>query len=276
MANFGCCLFLKGFDFTIPPLFKDIDFWFWKARMTSFIKATDFDMWKVFTNVFDFTPRKDWTKTDMKMFSLNIIAMNILYRSLTEKDFEKIKCCSSAKEIWDTLDSIYTSNNCFEVESVDSSSETICCTSMTDEQLENEEGEIIESKKHFHGPDNTKEQEEEDSQEELMEDYDQSLSRVQDAHVDNLKVSGQKGIKRMKKNPRVYHEPKRRLTSSKRTLRASIAGITEIKSIKESFSKMQHREMIQVLRKLNKLLDVDGEHWKRSYLINPSQPSKLL
>ena len=27
--------------------------------MTSFIKATDFDMWKVFINVFDFKPRKD-------------------------------------------------------------------------------------------------------------------------------------------------------------------------------------------------------------------------
>ncbi|KAI9126878.1 hypothetical protein K1719_002474 [Acacia pycnantha] len=177
MADFGCCLFSEGSDYTIPPFFKDIDFWFWKARMTSFIKAFDFDMWNVFINDFDFKPRNDWTENEKKMFSLNIRAMKILYSALTENDFEKIKCCSNAKEIWDTLDSIYTSNNCVEVESVDSSSKTICCTSMTDEQLENEEGEIIEFSEHFHDPDNTKEQENEDSQEELIvHNCDQSLS----------------------------------------------------------------------------------------------------
>ena len=46
----------------------------------------------------------------------------------------------------------------------------------------NEEGEIIE---YFHDLVNTKEQEEEDSQEELMDDYDQPLSEAQDAHVVN-------------------------------------------------------------------------------------------
>ena len=44
MADFGCSSFSEGFDYTIPSLFKDIDFWFWKARMTTFIKAIDFDL----------------------------------------------------------------------------------------------------------------------------------------------------------------------------------------------------------------------------------------
>ena len=62
MADFGYFPFSEGFDYTIIPFLKDIDFWFWKARMTSFIKAADFHMWNVFTNVFDFKPRKDWTE----------------------------------------------------------------------------------------------------------------------------------------------------------------------------------------------------------------------
>ena len=53
MANFGCCLLSEGFDYIVPPFLKDIDFWFWKARMTSFIKTFDFDMWNIFINAFD-------------------------------------------------------------------------------------------------------------------------------------------------------------------------------------------------------------------------------
>ena len=89
--------------------------------MTSFIKA------------FDFKSRKDWTKKEKKMFSLNIRAMKILYSALTENDFETIKVCFSAKDIWDTLDFTYTFNNYVEVESVDSSFETISCLSTVDE-----------------------------------------------------------------------------------------------------------------------------------------------
>ena len=145
MADFGCSSFSEGFDYTIPPFLKDIDFWFWKARMTSFIKATDFLMWNVIINDFDFKPIKDWTETKKKMFSLNIRAMKILYSALTETDFEKIKSCSSAKEIWNTLDYLYASNKCAEVDCVDSSSEIMSCTSMIDEQLEVEEGDQRDS-----------------------------------------------------------------------------------------------------------------------------------
>ena len=146
-------------------------------------------MWNVFINIFDFKPRKDWTEKEMKMFSLNIRAMKILYSALTENDFVKIKCCSNAKDIWDTLDSIYTSNKYVEVESVGSSSETMCCTSTTDEQLEYEEGEIIE---YLHDSVNTEEQEKDDSQEELIKhNYasDQLLFDAQDPHEVNCSNS---------------------------------------------------------------------------------------
>ncbi|KAI9085424.1 hypothetical protein K1719_032585 [Acacia pycnantha] len=201
--------------------------------MISFIKATDFDMWNGFINVFDFKLRKDLTEKEKKMFSLNIRAMKILYSALTENDFEKIKFCSSAKDIWDTLDSIYASNKYVEVESVDSSSETISCVSTIDEQLEveSEEGEILE---HFLDLVNTEEQERDDSQEELMDDYDQSLSRAQDAHVDDLKINGNKGTEKMNKKPRVSHAlMKKIIASSKRNLKAPIVGITKLNHKKQ-------------------------------------------
>ena len=76
---------------------------------------------------------------------MNIRAIKFLYSALTKNDFEKIRFYSSAKDIWDTLDSIYTSNDYVEVESVDSSFET-GSKSIIDEQLEveNKEREIIE------------------------------------------------------------------------------------------------------------------------------------
>lgn len=47
--------------------------------------------------------------------------MNILYSALTETNFVKIKYCSNVKIIWDTLESIYVTNDFFELKSVDSS-----------------------------------------------------------------------------------------------------------------------------------------------------------
>ncbi|KAI9107419.1 hypothetical protein K1719_021456 [Acacia pycnantha] len=205
--------------------------------MISFIKATDFDMWNVFTNVFDFKPIKDWTEKEKKMFSLNIRGMKILYSALIENDFEKIKFCSSAKDIWDTLDSIYASNEYVEVDIVGSSSETMSCISTIDEQLEveDEEGEILE---HFHDPVNTEEQENEDSQEKLMDDYNQSLSKAQDAHVDDPKMNGHKGIEKMNEKPRVSHGPMKKIIASitnRRTLGEPIAGATRSKRQKKQW-----------------------------------------
>ena len=99
MADFRCFILSEGFDYILPPLLKDIDFWFWKARMTSFIKISNFDMWNIFTNAFDFKPRKDWIEREKKMFSLNIRAMKILYSALTENNFEKIRFCYTARDI---------------------------------------------------------------------------------------------------------------------------------------------------------------------------------
>ena len=64
-----------------------------------------------------------------------------MYKSLTDSDFQKIKHCSNARDIWNTLDAMYASNQSLEVKAVQSS---ICasCESTLDEL---QEGDIEEA-----------------------------------------------------------------------------------------------------------------------------------
>ena len=128
-------MFSKGFDHTIAPVLENIDFCLWKARMKSFKQSSSFKMWNVFINDFDFKPKGNWTEKEKNLFSLNIRAMQILYKSLTENDFQKIKHCSSARDIWNTLDVIYASNPSLESTAIQSSTRAPCGSS-TDELLE--------------------------------------------------------------------------------------------------------------------------------------------
>ena len=118
-------MFSKGFDPTIPPLLEN-DFYWWKARMESFIQSTSLKLWDVFENDFDFKPKGNWTEKERDLFSLNIRAMQILYKGLNECDFQKIKHCSSARSVWNTLDALYASNPSPESTVVQSSTQAIC------------------------------------------------------------------------------------------------------------------------------------------------------
>ena len=143
-------MFSKGFDHTIPPVLENIDFCWWKAKMESFIQSTSLKMWDIFENDFDFKPRGNWTEKEKNLFSLNIRAMQILYKGLTENDFQKINHCSSARDIWNTLDVIYASNPSLESTAVQSSTRALCGSS-TDELLEAdiEEADFSEESIHF-------------------------------------------------------------------------------------------------------------------------------
>ena len=110
----------EGFDHTIPPLLENTDFYLWKGRMKSFMLSSDFKMWDIFENDSDFKPKVNWTEEEKNLFYLNIRAMQILHKSLTDSDFQKIKHCSNARDIWNTLDAMYASNQFLEVKAVQS------------------------------------------------------------------------------------------------------------------------------------------------------------
>ena len=50
-----------------------------------------------------------------KIFSLNIRAIHILHDALNENDYVKISKCSNAKDILNTIDSIYLTNQSYEI-----------------------------------------------------------------------------------------------------------------------------------------------------------------
>ena len=140
----------EGFDHTIPPLLENTVFYLWKARMKSFVLSSSFKMWDVFVNDSDFKPKVNWTEEEKNLFYLNIRAMQILYKSLTDSDFQKIKHCSRAIDIWNTLDTMYASNQFLKVKAVQSS---LCapCESTFDELLDGdiEEASISEGSGHL-------------------------------------------------------------------------------------------------------------------------------
>ena len=49
-------------------------------------------------------PEEDWNEQDIKKIELNAKAMNLLYCALDPNEFNRVSTCSSAKEIWDTLE----------------------------------------------------------------------------------------------------------------------------------------------------------------------------
>ena len=131
----------EGFDHTIPPVLENADFYLWKGRMKSFILSTDFKMWDVFEKDSDFKPKVNWTEEDKSLFYLNLRAMQILHKSLSDNDYQKIKHCSRAIDIWNTLDTMYASNQFLDVKAVQSS---LCapCESTVDELLD---GDVVEA-----------------------------------------------------------------------------------------------------------------------------------
>ena len=139
----------EGFDHTIPPLLENTDFYLWKGRMKSFVLSTDFKMWDVFEKDSDFKPKVNWTEEEKNLFYLNLRAMQILHKSLSENDFQKIKHCSSARDNWNTLDMIYASNPSLESTAVQSSTRALSGSS-TDELLETDIEEADFSEESIH------------------------------------------------------------------------------------------------------------------------------
>ena len=129
---------MEGFDISKPPFLNAINFKFWKARMKLYIQSLNIDLWDIVVDGFMSKSRKEWNEHDKRLFSLNIKAMHIFYSALNEHDYARIKCCSNAKDIWDTLHNLY---NVVEVVNIDSFQEIVqddetCSISLDDDQHE--------------------------------------------------------------------------------------------------------------------------------------------
>ncbi|KAL5561894.1 hypothetical protein UlMin_031641 [Ulmus minor] len=113
MANVG--LMSEGNSTTRPPLFNGNNYGYWKARMTIFLQSMDYELWDVIEKG-PYIPMKkceeslveklksEWDDTDKKRISINARAMNTLFCALSMEEFNRIRSCKTAKDIWNTLE----------------------------------------------------------------------------------------------------------------------------------------------------------------------------
>ncbi|KAL5556374.1 hypothetical protein UlMin_038610 [Ulmus minor] len=113
MANVGSMS--EGNSTTRPPLFNGKNYGYWKARMTIFLQSMDYELWDVIEKG-PYIPMKkseeslveklksEWDDTDKKRISINARAMNTLFCALSMEEFNWIRSCKTAKDIWNTLE----------------------------------------------------------------------------------------------------------------------------------------------------------------------------
>ena len=98
-----------------PPGFNGQHYTFWKQKMRDFIEASDIDMWELVENGYNppsriengisiFKPRSEWTDDEKKKHLLASKVKWIISNSLWPSEYERVSNCSTAKEIWDTLE----------------------------------------------------------------------------------------------------------------------------------------------------------------------------
>ena len=81
--------------------------------MECFLDSDGIDLWEIIESDFCIDkPKGDWNENDLKLFSLNLKAMQVLRSFLCDDVYIKISSCSNAHDIWNSLDSIHGSNNC--------------------------------------------------------------------------------------------------------------------------------------------------------------------
>ena len=105
----------EGTSINRPPSFNGECYNFWKIRMKIFIESQDLDVWDAiengpyvpFTEINDAKsakPRAEWTDEDKKKVQYDLRAKNILTSALGFDEFFRVSNCTTAKEMWDTLE----------------------------------------------------------------------------------------------------------------------------------------------------------------------------
>ena len=79
--------------------------------MWSIITSDPYYPTKTIDGISILKPEGEWNDQDKKSPQLNVKAMNVLYYALVANEFNRISVCTSAKEIWDTLEVTHEKTN---------------------------------------------------------------------------------------------------------------------------------------------------------------------
>ncbi|XP_060187573.1 uncharacterized protein LOC132616852 [Lycium barbarum] len=119
-----------GHSTTRPPYFNGEHYCHWKERFKIFVQSTDYQAWVVIKKGPKPIPRADTenkedaetstidleshdiTKEQQETLQINARAIALLYCAVSGEEYAKISNCDTAKEMWDKLETMRTSNQC--------------------------------------------------------------------------------------------------------------------------------------------------------------------
>ena len=102
--------FKEGYSIDTAPYFNGSYYEYQIIRISVFITSIDSYLWNIVKNDFVSKLKLEWDDHDKKNFSLSIRAMHILQHALSDDIYFKVSKCINAKDILNTLDSIYLTN----------------------------------------------------------------------------------------------------------------------------------------------------------------------
>ncbi|GAV73687.1 zf-CCHC domain-containing protein/UBN2 domain-containing protein, partial [Cephalotus follicularis] len=97
------------------PFFSADDFPYWKSRMEIYLKSRDFRNWlsvkngphtpmkKNDKNELFSKPKDEWDEEDFRKLTIDNKALNILLVSLDKTEYNLVRRCTSAHEVWKLL-----------------------------------------------------------------------------------------------------------------------------------------------------------------------------
>ncbi|MQM19400.1 hypothetical protein Taro_052405 [Colocasia esculenta] len=99
----------EGHSINRPPYFDGSNYTYWKNRMHVFLRAQNYEIWKVVSNGPYTLPEDEgkWTEDNIKKSKINFSAMNIMQCAIHPDEYSCVFICSSTKEMWDKLKLIY-------------------------------------------------------------------------------------------------------------------------------------------------------------------------
>jgi hypothetical protein len=99
----------EGHSVSRPPYFDGTDYGYWKNRMQVFLRAQDYDLWKIVSKGPVELPEEEetWTREQIKKATMTWSALNMMQCAIHPREFSRVSSCKSAKDMWDKLQLIY-------------------------------------------------------------------------------------------------------------------------------------------------------------------------
>ncbi|XP_021750214.1 uncharacterized protein LOC110715901 [Chenopodium quinoa] len=113
----------EGYSMQRPPMFNEKFYTYWKNRMEIFIKADNYQVWRVIeVDDFEITkttgenevvpkPMSEFDKEDFEKMEINALAVKLLHCGLGPNEHNRVMGCKNAKEIWDLLQVTHEGTN---------------------------------------------------------------------------------------------------------------------------------------------------------------------